>query len=146
MMYKSWAVPLIYTNSRNARKILNKTATKKDVAQFVRGIIVPATLLVMAHKIFQDDLEEDYVLKRFLQEVTSSIGAMDLKTWLAIPRPAQFILSLYESLQGLATAERYKTTKDGEYEEGDLKFYNQIEKLFTPGAIKSSRNFIERSS
>jgi hypothetical protein len=100
----------------------------------------------MAHQIFAEDLEEDYVTKRFLQEVTSSIGAMDLKTWLAIPRPAQFILSLYESLQGLAMGEKYKTTKDGEYEEGDLKFYNQIEKLFTPGAIKSTRNFLEQSS
>lgn len=38
---------------------------------------------------------------------------------------------------GLAQVERYKTTKDGQYEEGDLKFWNQMERLITPGAIKA---------
>lgn len=68
---------------------------------------------------------------------------MDLKTWLSIPRPAQFILSVYENLIGLVQVERYKTTKDGEYEEGDLKFWNKTERLITPGALKAIKVLFE---
>lgn len=51
MMYKSWAVPLVYTNGRNARKIMNGTATNADKMQFVRGIVVPSMILYMGYKI-----------------------------------------------------------------------------------------------
>jgi hypothetical protein len=153
MMYKSWAVPLLYTNAKNALTIVKSTPemwknpkwalwvvgkNKEAYLQLNRWLVVPTLMLIAWYKLMTANGEENnYWINRILQELTSSIGAMDLNQWLWEPRAMKFMLDVYLMLQWVAKQDRYKQTKEWSYTEWDLKAWNQMKTLFTPWVIKS---------
>lgn len=148
MMYKNWAIPLLYTNARLAKRLSpdakwnfkNSTSYKewtyiKDLKMFGRSMMIPIALYVLISNWFEWD-DESYIKKRFKQEITSPLSAIDWTMWLWVPRIMWKISNILLAIKQLYSGEEYKTTKEWEYSKWDLKWWKNLQKEFTPWFIK----------
>lgn len=160
MMYKNWAIPLLYTNARLAKRLSpdikwnfkNSTSYKewtfkKDLKMFGRSMMIPILLYVLINKWLEPEDDENiteeekkikssYLVKRLTQEITSPISAIDWELWLWVPRIMWKISNILIALKELKKWDKYKTTKEWEYEEWDLKWWKHLKKELTPWFVR----------
>lgn len=158
MMYKTWAVPLLFTTVRNARKTVRafkaaeglkgkaKVLKEKEARELLKITVGTAGAYVFWQQVFGDDDETDQsglarFKRRVQQELASSLSALDPNTWLKF-RPLEFAQELAEIGKQLVTLEQYE--KSGKtYDAGDLKGIEGLQRLLTPAAV---RQFMPASS
>ena len=149
-MYKKWAVPYLSTSYYNAKSLVSmlRKAEKLSGAERAEAFkkateLLKITLggvglyLFVAHMFSADKEDKSFLgkLKRRLAlELGSSVSALDLTSWLTA-RPLDFTLDLTNAIKTLLKLERYKTS-GSDYEEGDLKGVNQLQRTLKPAIFR----------
>lgn len=151
MMYKTWAVPLLFTTVRNASKTLRafkaaegftgkaKVLKEKEAKELLKITVGTAGAYVFWQQVFGDDDETDQsgiarFKRRIQQELASSLSALDPNTWLKF-RPYEFAKELAEISKQLVTLEQYEKSGKG-YDAGDMKGIEGLQRLLTPAAVR----------
>jgi len=145
--YRTWAIPILRTTLADTKKIITdlksgegaQSFTTKEAREIGRVLCINAIIAVSIMVLFGDDDEDqgftEKLTQKFVRDLLSTVGALNPKTFIIVPRFLQFMINFSIALEQLVTFEEYK--RDGEgHEEGDLKAPNSLERLLTPQAIK----------
>lgn len=150
-MYKSWAVPLLFSAYRNAGRLLadlKAAESSGDVARaftsdasikLLKSTIGSLGLYLFFNLVWPDDEDDkSFVMKlrrKLIQDSASSLSALDPGTWISTSRPIQFVQELYEAIVSLVKMEEYKTSGEG-YSKGELKGVKKLGRALLPGAVR----------
>lgn len=155
MMYKTWAVPLVYTAQRNLRRTIRaikaaeglsgkaKVVKTREARELLKMTLGALGAYLFWNTVFGDDDASDQsgmarFKRRVAQELASSLSAFDPETWHKV-RLWDFGRDLGVTIKQLITLEQYE--KSGKtYEAGDLKGIEGLQRLLTPSAIRQFIN------
>ena len=140
IQYKSWAVPIIRTLSKDASTLVNDLAKKpvgealttREAREIYRFIGATTTAVIVGAMAASEDDDESFtgqVLKKVYRESMTLLQGVDPSLWLATPRLMGFITQLGKNLKAIITLEEYKT-KPG------LKGIDGLQRQFIPRAVK----------
>lgn len=152
-MYKTWAVPFLFTARINAQKTIRafrraeglegkaKTLATEEARQLMKLTIGSLGIYLFFHTIFGEDDPKDKsfiasLKRRIVMETTSALSALNPSTWLSI-RPYQFAVDVAELIDQLISLEEYQTNDPkGKYQKGDLKAIRTFQRIFLPASIR----------
>ena len=148
-MYKTWAVPFLFTARRGLGKIISSVKegdkmglVSEEVRQLFKIVVGGIGIYLFFHGLFGDDPKDKSftarLKRRIILESTSALSAINPSTWLQI-RPLQFAMDIADAVDQLIKLEEYKTSGPG-YQKGELKGVKSLERQFLPSAF---RQFIE---
>lgn len=140
IQYKSWAVPIIRTLTKDASTIVKDLAKKppgealttREAREIYRFIGLTTTALIVGAMAASDDDDKSFtgqVLKKVYRESMTLMQGIDPSLWLATPRLMGFVTQLGKNLKAIITLEEYKT-KPG------LKGIDGLQRQFIPRALK----------
>ena len=154
--FMSWAFPVFnstLSDAEQVRKMLSEKKSWDDIKtseewQLLSRTVVRMTMFaVLATLLTGDDDGKDKsylgVLKtKIIQNINTGLEALlvplDPRNY---AMGIQEFIVLVQAMQQLANLEQYK--RDGkDYEEGDLKFLNTLERLLTPSFVNSAEGVI----
>jgi hypothetical protein len=150
-MYKTWAVPLLYTASRNSKRVLKafkaaegfkgkaQAFKSREAKELLKLTVGAVGAYLFWQTVFGNDDAKDQspiakLKRRVAQELTSSLSALDPNTWLSV-RPYELAKSLANDIHMLALLEKYDTTTST-HKAGDLKAINDLRQKFTPAIVR----------
>lgn len=144
--YKTWALPIIGSQLRNvsymakffkSRGAQEGTRGRRALLETYRMLELGAFVSIVGYLVLTND-DDDSIIgklkKRAYQEAMTLFGATPVV--FSVPRMATFMTDLTSSIASILKLEKYKTSKFGEYEAGDLKGTRQLQRVLTPRAIK----------
>jgi len=146
--YKTWAIPILGSISRNIQYLTKYVGTfgksekfraKRAMLEIYRMVELLGFVLIAGTFMATDPDDDSMIAKmkrRAYMEATTLLQAIDPRLYLGVPRMWSFLKDLGTNLISLITLEKYEQTRFGEYEEGELKGARKLRKMFTPRAIK----------
>ena len=145
LQYKSWAVPIVGSQIRNASYLAKwvKSLGKDEKVKAKRAAIETARMIeiglfvIVVGGLFIDEEDDSFLgklKKRAMQEALTLYGAS--AAVISSPRLLTFLIDIGNALISIVKLETYKSTSFGEYEAGELKGTKKLLRLFTPRAIK----------
>jgi hypothetical protein len=153
--YKAWAVPILRSTADNIVKVAKnkKLLHSKEGQELIRSGLVIAVALLAGMLLIEDkdkrEKDKTFLEKmrdKAIRDALSTFQVFDMSFWLGTPRLADYlydfavavkqVVSIDEQNGEKVLGERYKTSKKGEYEAGDLKGLNAMQRSLTPTAVK----------
>jgi hypothetical protein len=143
--YKTWAIPIVGSQMRNigymGKFLLSGgkregVMAKRAVLETYRALELGAFVTIVGYWALQKD-DDSFVGKlkqRAYQEAMTLFGATP--ALFSVPRLASFLVDLSSAMGAILKLEKYETSRFGEFEAGELKGANQLQRLFTPRAVK----------
>jgi hypothetical protein len=142
VQYKSWAVPILRTLTKDIQTIVTDLSSKpvgealttREAKEIYRAVgLTTAVLIVGAMGTIDDD--DSFIgqtKKKMYREATTLMQGMDPKLWLSVPRIMTFMAKLGNNINALITLEEYKSKKL----KGKLKGPRKLRQQFTPRFFK----------
>lgn len=143
--YKTWAIPILTSQVKNLTYMAkylgtlgktNKKEAARAFAEIWRMLELGAFTTIVAGA-FVDKEDNSFLGKlklRAIQEAYTLFGAAPAMA--TVPRMIGFLTDLANNTMSLLKLEEYKSSKFGEYEAGDLRGLEALQKQFTPRAVK----------
>lgn len=141
--YKTWALPVIDSTIYDIKQLSNllkkdQTVSPKSIQRLYRTAELLGFVLILGLLI--DTADDDSFIGKLkskaYRELSTLFQALNPKLYLSTPRSIAFLNDIGAALESLRKLEEYQTTKEGSYEEGDLKAINRFKMLLTPQSIK----------
>jgi len=146
--YKTWAIPILGSISRNLKYLSKYIGTfgksekfrgKRAFLEFIRLAEFIGGVFIL--KAFMSTDEDDdsmigKIKRRFYQEATTLLQAIDPKLYSGVPRMLSWINDMGSAISSIVKLEEYEQTQFGKFEKGELKGVRQLKQMLTPRAIK----------
>jgi hypothetical protein len=143
--YKTWAVPIIYSNFRNLKLLTTRQVplNSREGHELLREVMVTAPVALLVYTYMQEEPEGfvDEVIQKSGRDALSAVGAMSPEMWLQTPRTWQYLQDIQDAL---ATTLRMEEYTQGD-KEGQLKGPVQFGRLITPAPVRQIGGELEES-
>lgn len=145
-LFKTWAVPYLFTAGRNMTEIIKllktegagKAAASRQARELFKIFLGAIGVYIFWNEVFgtnpNDSSFVSNLKKRLSQDLASGISAIDPQTWGSFPM-LSFFNQFGMAIRNLVLLQAYTTSGSG-YQKGDLKGVKQLETLLTPGFVK----------
>lgn len=131
--YKSWAIPILRTVTKNLRTVAQtRDLGSREAQELLRASIVTTLAVLAARSFAGDDEDKSFagtILSKAYRDALSLIGALDPKLWLATPRVISFISDLGNALSQIIKLETYADSSE-------LKGTNTLARTVIPRSIQ----------
>lgn len=134
--YKTWAIPSLFTSSKNIKQMLKMLKSgKKDIhktqefQELFRATVIPLILYALFSADNDDDSFISELISKIRREMLSSISSLDPSFWTDTTRLQGFIKDLGTGAKQLIVLEKYKNSDE-------YKFHNTFMRTLVPSTIK----------
>lgn len=156
--FKTWAIVIADRVLLQNLPILIKTVLSKGAAEaiktrefreFFRMTVLSAAVYLIVVSMVADDIDDidealeykkgetflEELRRKAIRDAYTVFSALNPETLGSVPIMLDWLVDFSKALGTLVRTKEYKTTKKGEYQKGDLKGINQLQKVFTPSAL-----------
>ena len=141
--FRGWALPILGTTYRNAKRLVKrqqtgKAWTSKEAKELFTMFTNTAAVLTLGSWLVSEADDDTFIGKmraRVYKETLTLLGAIDPATFMGVPPLADDIARFGKNVSTLFKLEKYEQSGRG-YRAGELKGLKGLKRQFTPSAIK----------
>jgi hypothetical protein len=138
--YKTWAVPIVRTLSKDIgilvkdlkKKPTGEALTTREAKEIYRAVSLTAVTVIVL-SMASGDIDDDGVMGKTLtklrREALTLLQGFSPAFWLGVPRVAKWLEQLGKNVDAILKLEEYKTRPG-------LKGVEGLKRQFTPGSLK----------
>lgn len=144
ILFKTWAVPFLFTAGRNLVEIERliadgkpfTAAKSKQLRELMKLMLGGLGVYLFWNMVFQDPKNTFFanLAKRLQQDLASGVSAIDPTNWTSFAA-VTFVNRFSAAIKNLVLLETYSQNGNG-YKKGQSKGIKQLESLLTPGFVR----------